>query len=204
MKYNTSFSRSPEHPMVAATSRRTFQMLENESLWQLTTRIDGLLTDAGIAYAIAGGVAVSLHGYRRNTVDLDLLLRSEDSDAFRAALEAAGIAWFPKAKEFRTEAGVPVQVLIAGETAGPGQSALLPDPSNERNLARIEGLRVISLAELIQSKIACGLGDMRRTHKDFADVVELAAIHNLESSFARFLHKSVRPEFRALVKRAKG
>ena len=45
---------------------------------------------------------------------------------------------------------------------------------------------------------------MRRTHKDFADVVELIAIHNLDPSYARFLHKSVRKEFRLLVRRARG
>jgi len=203
MKYNASFPRFPEHPMVAATTRRTFQMLENESLWQLATRIDGLLTDAGIPYTVAGGVAVSLHGYRRNTVDLDLILRSEDSDAFRTTLETDGIEWIADAREFRTADGVAVQVLIAGESSGPGQPTVLPDPSDERCQLRIEGLRVLSLAELIQSKIACGLGNLRRTHKDFADVVELAAIHNLDGSFARFLHKSVRPEFRALVRRSK-
>jgi hypothetical protein len=42
---------------------------------------------------------------------------------------------------------------------------------------------------------------MRRTHKNFADVVELIAIHHLDGSFARFLHKSVRKEFRNLVRR---
>ena len=92
--------------MIAATARRTYRMLENESLWQLATRIDGLLGEAGIDYAIAGGVAVCLHGYRRNTVDLDLLLRSEDSDAFRAILESARVAWNAEAKEFRSGAGV--------------------------------------------------------------------------------------------------
>jgi hypothetical protein len=57
----------------------------------------------------------------------------------------------------------------------------------------IEGLSVLTLAALIQSKLACGLGNLRRTHKDFADVVELIAIHQLDGSFARHLHESVRP-----------
>ena len=68
----------------------------------------------------------------------------------------------------------------------------------------IEGLPVLSLTQLIQAKLACGLGDMRRTHKDFADVVELILIHRLDASFARFLHKSVRKEFREIVRRAGG
>jgi hypothetical protein len=65
----------------------------------------------------------------------------------------------------------------------------------------IEGLPVLTLAHLIQAKIACGLGDMRRTYKDFADVLELIAVHRLDGSFARLLHKSVRKEFRQLHRR---
>ena len=38
------------------TTRRAFQMLENESLWEVTERIHGLLTREGIDHAIVGGV----------------------------------------------------------------------------------------------------------------------------------------------------
>ncbi|CAN5638735.1 hypothetical protein BH11PLA2_BH11PLA2_17980 [soil metagenome] len=52
-----------------------------------------------------------------------------------------------------------------------------------------------------QSKLACGLGNLRRTHRDIADVVELIAIHKLDKSFATLLHKSVRAEFKELIER---
>jgi hypothetical protein len=52
-------------------------------------------------------------------------------------------------------------------------------------------------------KIACGMSNLRRTHKDFADVVELIAIRNLDKSYARFLHKSLRATFRQLVQNAR-
>lgn len=42
------------------------------------------------------------------------------------------------------------------------------------------------------------------THRDFADVVELIAIHNLDGAFARHLHKSLRKTFRQLARRAQG
>jgi hypothetical protein len=48
------------------------------------------------------------------------------------------------------------------------------------------------------------LGNLRRTHKDFADVVELIAIHRLDKSFVKHLHKSVRREFEVLVDRVQG
>jgi hypothetical protein len=179
-------------------------MLENESLWQTAKRVHDLLDRQGVPHAVVGGLAVSLHGYRRNTVDVDLLVRPEDSSTVRAALEAAGFRWLDREKEFRSEAGVPVQVLFAGEREGPGQAATFPSPDDPSHVTVVEGLPVLSLAQLIQAKLACGLGDLRRTHKDFADVVELIAVHGLDGSFARRLHKSVRKEFRQLVRRASG
>jgi hypothetical protein len=193
-----------ESIMTATTAQRTFQMLENQTLWETAAQVHELLADRGIAHAVVGGVAVCLHGYRRNTVDLDLLIRPDDGPAVRGALEADGVAWSDSDKEFRTTSGVAVQFVMAGEAEGPGQSAVFPDPGDNRFVSQIEGLPVLSLAALIQSKLACGLGNLRRTHKDFADVVELIAIHGLNKSFVRFLHKSVRAEYRELVKHARG
>jgi hypothetical protein len=68
----------------------------------------------------------------------------------------------------------------------------------------VEGLSVVSLARLIEMKLACGEGNLRRTHKDLADVVELISIHGLGRSFARFLHESLRKTFRELVMRVRG
>jgi len=179
-------------------------MLENETLWQVAERVHAALERANIAHAIVGGVAVCLHGYRRSTVDLDLLIRPEDAAAIRAIMQADGFRWLAADNEFRSQSGVAVQVLLAGEREGPGQEAIFPNPSDPRHITEIEGLPVLSLAQLIQAKLACGLGDMRRTHKDFADVVELIVIHRLDGAFARHLHKSVRKEFRELVRRAGG
>ena len=68
----------------------------------------------------------------------------------------------------------------------------------------IEDLPVLTLAKLIESKIACGLGNIRRTHKDFADVVELIVENRLNSSLARYLHKSLRTTYRELVRKSRG
>ena len=66
-----------------------------------------------------------------------------------------------------------------------------------------EGLSAVKLSRLIEMKLASGLGNMRRTHKDFADVVELIAIRNLDSLFAPYLHKSLQSTFRELVHRVR-
>ena len=63
---------------------------------------------------------------------------------------------------------------------------------------------MVSLAKLVDLKLACGSTSVRRMHKDFADVVELIAVHQLTSSFARHLHQSLRKTFRELVHHARG
>jgi hypothetical protein len=80
----------------------------------------------------------------------------------------------------------------------------LPDPGDETAVTQLEGLPVLTLAKLIEAKLACGQGNLRRTHKDFADVVELIAAHQLSRSFAKNLHKSLRDTFRQLVIHARG
>lgn len=176
-------------------------MLENESLWRVVEHVHEKLERRNIHHAAAGGVAVSLHGYRRNTVDLNLLIRREDAASLRAALESDGFVWDVERSEYHSPAKVPVQILLAGDLEGPGQEATFPDPADAKHVTEIEGVPVLSLAQLIQGKIACGSGDLRRTHKDFADVVELIVIHGLDGSFARHLHKSTRKAFRQLVRR---
>jgi hypothetical protein len=179
-------------------------MLEKESFWQTAVRCHQLLSEAGVPHALMGGVAVSLHGYQRNTIDLDLLIRKEDAEVVRALLEGQSFAWQPAQAEFQAPSGIAVQFLLAGDRAGSGSEVALPDPADERSVTEIEGLPVLNLARLIESKIACGQGNLRRTHKDFADVVELIVKNGLGSAFARFLHKSLRPAFRQLVRSSRG
>jgi hypothetical protein len=190
--------------MALLTAKKVYTMLGNDALWQTATQCHQLLAAAKIPHAIMGGVAVCLHGYQRNTVDVDLLIRREDSVAVREALTSEQFEWDEKEKEFRSESGVAVQFLLAGDKAGAGSEVQLPDPADQSATTEIEALSVLTLAKLIESKIACGTGNMRRTYKDFADVVELIALNKLNSSFARFLHKSVRTTYRDLVRRSRG
>lgn len=183
---------------------QVYSMLENQSLWQTATHCHRVLADAEIPHAILGGVAVCLHGYQRNTVDLDLLIRKEDAAQARQALEREQFSWDEERKEFHAPSGVVVQILLAGVRAGSNSEVLLPDPGDDKSTTQIEELTVLTLARLIESKIACGLGSLRRTHKDFADVVELIIENGLSSSFARHLHKSLRATYRELVRASRG
>ena len=178
-------------------------MLDNETLWETAALCDRVLRDAGIAYSVCGGVAVCLHGYQRNTVDLDLVFQSEDSERIREVLQSAGLTWNQQSAEYRSSSGIAVQFLVAGESAGRGFEVRVPEPVGDSNVETIEGLTVVRLSRLIEMKLACGSANVRRTHKDFADVVELIDIRNLDSSFAGFLHRSLRETFRELVRRVR-
>jgi hypothetical protein len=185
------------------SARQAYAMLGNESLWQVAQSCHAMLEQARIPYAIVGGVAVCLHGYQRNTVDLDLLIRREDQALVKTVFEQAGLKWSSSRQEFRSESGIPVQILLSGDKSGRDAETRLPDPAAPEICTQLEGLSVLSLAALIEAKLACGAGDPRRTHKDFADVVELIAQRRLTGAFARHLHKSLQPAFRELVKHAR-
>lgn len=167
------------------TAARAYTMLGYETLWNVALDCQRALQQANIPHSICGGVAVCLHGYQRNTTDIDIIILDKD---------------VPTIKDLLTPMGIPVQFLIAGERAGKDSEVKIAEPIGEENIETREGLSVVRLSRLIEMKLACGLGSMRRTHKDFADVVELIAIRRLDGSFARYLHPSVRPTFRELVR----
>ncbi len=112
------------------------------------------------------------------------------------------MVWDRTRAEFRSPAGIVVQFLIAIETAGKGSEVVIPDPTGDLNVEQREGLIVLRLSQPIEMKIARRIRNLRRMHKDFAYVVELIAARNPDSSFAYFLHPSLRPTFRELVQTA--
>jgi hypothetical protein len=170
------------------SAQATYQILENHILWDTALECHAALAAAHIPHAIVGGVAVCLHGYRRNTVDLNLLIRPDD-----------------RAKAYATfcATSIPVRFLLSGERAGKDAEIYFPDPDSPGVTVEIEDLAVLDLARLIETKLACGLGSPRRIHRDLADVIELIAVHQLSRSFARHLHKSLRPTFRKLVEQSR-
>ena len=183
-------------------AKQVYHLLGNEDLWQTAEYCDSVLRREKLPYSICGGVAVCLHGYQRNTTDIDLVIRAEDRDAVSNSLIGAGFRWDEQTVEFRSESGIAVQCLISGEPAGKEAEVKIPEPIGDANVEIREGLCVVRLSRLIEMKLASGQGNLRRTHKDFADVVELIACRNLDGSFASLLHKSLRKTFRELVRNA--
>src|SRR3989442_731869 len=105
-----------------------------------------------IPNALVGAMALNEYGYRRVTVDVDLLLAREGLEAFkRAHLGRGYLEKFPGSRGMRdTENGVDIDVVLAGEYPGDGKPkpVAFPDPAT----AAIEGARVrlLPLPKLIQ------------------------------------------------------
>jgi hypothetical protein len=160
------------------------------------SKIVGELEDAKIPYAIAGAMALNWYGYRRVTVDVDLLLTSDGLRALKERVLGRGyVEKFAGSKSMRdTENNVGIDVLIAGQFPGDGKPkpVAFPDPAT----IAFEGLkgRYLPLSKLIELKLASGMSAPHRM-KDLADVLELIRAVKLPRDFGNQLDASVREKY---------
>lgn len=132
------------------------------------------LDDLGIPYAIVGGMALNEYGYRRVTVDVDVLLTRDGLQRFKDHWLGRGyVEKFPGSRGLRdTELGVAIDVLVTGDYPGDGQPKPVRFPDPAKVAVRDGGLALIPLAKLIELKLASGMTSIHRA-KDIGDVVEL-------------------------------
>jgi hypothetical protein len=158
---------------------------------QTMRRLAQQLQEAGIPYAVMGGMAVNAHGARRTTDDLDILVTAEGLQQFRQKF--VGTAFDPVPKRSRRfidrQNNVTVDVLVTGHYPGHGGPGPFAFPEPTEASEEIDNIRVVTLVQLIQLKLAA------RRHYDFGDVVFLISVHNLDESFADRLHPSVRSDY---------
>lgn len=161
-------------------------MLEGKgAILEIARRVSAIMEQNQHAGAIVGGVAVVLHGHLRTTADVDVY--TPDASALAALLKIDGFSYSRARREF-TLGGVPVH-LVTDDVIG----------TAPRATANIEGVRTVTLPELINLKLRSGIGNMLRA-QDLADVIGLIRQRRLTSAFASRLDKDVRKEFRALVR----
>ena len=149
-----------------------------EKVRQRLLRATALLEAAAVPYAVAGN-AVAARDSRvdeaavRTTQDVDILVRRQDFDAARRALEAAGFV-------YRHTAGVDifldgpnakardaVHIVFANEKVRPHESENNPDVTDSEPAKEF---RVISLDALVRVKLTA-FRDKDRTHlRDLIDV----------------------------------
>ncbi len=149
------------------------------------------LQKAGIPYAIMGGMAVNAHGAERTTNDVDVLLTPEGLGLFRQ--QFVGTAYDQVAGRPRRFAdrknGVTVDVLVTGRYPGRGTPGPIAFPDPTEASEEIKKIRVLTLPQLIQLKLAAG------RHYDFGDVVYLIRVHQLDESFLEKLHPSLHRDY---------
>jgi len=168
----------------------------HETLRALAAR----LKEAGFEYAVIGGMALTAHGYRRFTEDVDILMTPETLRQFREKFIGLGYipAFSTASKSFRdARTGVKVEVMTTGEYPGDGKPkpVVFPNPRDAR--VDREGLWVLTLEKLIELKLASGLSAPHRL-KDLADVQELIRGLKLPLEKVEQLDESVRAEYRRL------
>jgi hypothetical protein len=156
-----------------------------ENVKKRLDRAAAALGGVGVKYAVVGGNAVAAWVSRvdaaavRNTRDVDILLRREDMDRARAALESAGfvhrrVSSLGKAGTMDVFLDGPeakvrdaVHILWAGEKAVP--DAIEPTPELDRTEPG-DGFELVPLEDLVRMKLT-SFRDKDRMHlRDLASV----------------------------------
>ena len=159
-------------------------------------KLVGTLEAQQIPYAIVGAMALNEFGYRRVTVDVDVLLTPAGLAALKAASLGRGyVEKFPGSRGLRdTENRVDIDVRLTGGYPGDGKPkpVSFPDPAK----VAVRGARValLPLPKLIELKLASGMSAPHRL-KDLADVIELIRAASLPSNLADALDPSVRDKY---------
>jgi hypothetical protein len=159
-------------------------------------RVVKTLEELGISYAICGAMAVNVHGLRRATEDVDVLLTPEGLAKFKAhALGRGFVEKFPGSRGVRdAETKVPIDFLLTGGVPGDGvmRGMTFPDPKD----VAIEnaGKRYVDLATLVGMKLASAMTAPDRP-RDLDDVIRLIRANELGEHFADGLHPYVREKY---------
>ncbi|HYO25808.1 MAG TPA: hypothetical protein VEQ85_12775 [Lacipirellulaceae bacterium] len=160
----------------------------HKTLHRICQRLDEL----GIDYAIVGGMAMYMHGFRRFTEDVDILVTREGLQRIHEEIEGRGfIRPFEKSKNLRdAETRVRVEFLITGQFPGDGRAGPVAFPDPARVVEVRGGLKVLNLDNLMALKLASSRGAGRR--KDLADAQELIRTLKLPLEFRDRLDPSLR------------
>jgi hypothetical protein len=166
----------------------------HDTLTRLTKSLDELEID----YAVAGAMAMFLHGFRRFTEDVDILVTKDGLAKIHEALEGRGyVKLFEASKNLRDATnGVKIDFILSGQFPGDGKPGPVSFPIPCDVAVLQEGIRVISLPKLIQLKLASGQAAHRL--KDLGDVQQLIVELKLPIELAEELDPSLRDAYRRI------
>lgn len=167
----------------------------HQSLSEIARRLES----EGIPYCIVGGMALVAHGYGRTTVDVDVLVSRDGLEAAHRALDGLGyVPPFEGSRNLRdTRTDVRIEFVVTGEYPGDGMPKPVAFPAPGDAGVEIAGIRYVSLAVLIELKLASGMTNPGRL-RDLADVQELIRARSLPADYGAKLNAYVREKFAEL------
>jgi len=157
------------------------------ALRRLVRRLD----KAGIAYCVMGAMAVNLHGARRTTDDVDILLTGADLERFRQQMVPkyyTPVEGRPR-RFCERKSSILLDILVTGKYPGSGKPGPFAFPDPAKASQETKHIKVLTLPHLVQLKLAA------RRYYDFGDVVQLIRVHHLDEAFLKKIHPSVKQHF---------
>lgn len=175
-----------------------------DSVFQTLRAIARRLEEIGVPYAIVGGMALNAHGFRRLTVNVDILVTRTGLETIHRQLGGLGyLPPFSGSKNPRdTTSGVRVEFLVAGDYPGDGKPKPVAFPNPEAVGVTIDGVRYLDLKTLVELKLASGMTNLGRL-KDLGDVQELIKALDLSETLADALDPFVRERYLELWRGAR-
>jgi hypothetical protein len=158
-----------------------------------------------IPYAIVGALALNEAGYRRATVDVDVLLTERGLARFKEENLGRGyLERLPGSRGLRdTEHGVDVDVVVTGDYPGDGKPKPVAFPDPEEEVERGARVALLPLPRLIELKLASGMTAPHRL-RDLADVQELVRVAHLPRELEGQLDPYVRDKYLELWQAVRG
>ena len=182
-----------------AESTRFFEGMSelHRTLVEVTRRFDEL----GVAYAVIGGMALTVHGYARMTEDIDVLVTRSDLKKIHSSLVGRGYRRiFQGSKNIRhADTRVKIEFVIAGDYPGSGkpQAVRFPDPADIEPVEH-DGVKFVDLSCLVELKLASGISGGPDRARDLVDVQQLIKTLRLMRDFSVGLQQDVRPKYEEL------
>lgn len=172
---------------------------ERSAVQEALRKVTRCLGDLEIDYVVVGGMALFMHGFRRFTEDVNILVTSGDLKMIHRELEGLGYVHpFEGSRNLRDAAsGVKIEFLIAGQFPGDGRPKPVAFPKPAEVALERDGVKYVNLPTLVELKLASGMTNLERV-KDLADVQELIKILSLPVDFGGQLSPYVQTKFREL------
>ncbi len=148
-------------------------------------RIAARLNELGVNYAVVGGMGLFLHGFRRYTENINILVTHEGLPRVHQALLGSGyrLSRVNSKNIHDTENGVYIKFTVSYD---------FPDPQSVA--VRQDDVWLLNLAPLLELKLLSGMTGIVRL-KDLADVVEVIKMLHLPQNFKEQLSPRVQEKY---------